>query len=115
MKKTSLGGRYDVTPGERIKIVMTPRDGAGESNVTASSNGTNEEFFSGTKPRLEFNCKSGKGEFTSATVSCSFPGDTPDKANFLIEISGKPDEDTDSLVVAKSDPDHEPEFRFKGV
>jgi hypothetical protein len=115
MKKTSLGSRYDVAPGEHIKIVITPHDGAGESNVTAASNGDNEQFFSGTTPRLEFDCKATKGEVTSATVSCSFPGDTPDKANFVINISGKPDGDTDSLVVAKTDPDHDPEFRFKGV
>ena len=115
MKKTSLGAKYDVEPGEHITIVMTPKAGAGESNVTATSNGNNEQFFSGTTPRLEFDCMAEEGDTTSATVSCSFPGDIPDDAFFLIEISGKAGEDTDSREVAKSDPNHEPSFRFEGV
>ncbi|MEK6321251.1 MAG: hypothetical protein AABN33_06155 [Acidobacteriota bacterium] len=114
MKKTNLGSKYDVEPGEHIKIVMTPKEGAGESNVTAKSNGSNSQFSAGTTPRLEFDCKAGQGLTTSAVVSCSFPANIPDDAFFLIKISGKAGEDTDSLQVTKSD-DHDPEFRFEGV
>src|SRR5262249_26693134 len=103
MKKTDLDSTYNVDPSERITIKITPRDGAGEGNVTARSDAADAQFFKSTTPRLTFSCSAIKDNAVTAIVSCAFPGNISDDANFLIEVSGKPDEDTDSLVVRKSD------------
>ena len=113
--KTIMTGRYDVSPNERIKMVFTPHNGAGEANVTAQSDGRNKQWVPGTTPSYSFDCRDDKGSFNSAKAECSFPGDISDDAFFEIEISGNPGEDVDKKKVSKNDANHEPEFRFKVV
>jgi hypothetical protein len=104
---------YVVTPPENISIVVTPVK-VGEAYVQAATRNVSLANVDGATPTYRLKITKDAGLNQVVVIGCNFPGDTPDDAEFdlnLLSDTGKPNAFV-GPVVAKSDPLHTIEITF---
>ena len=102
---------YAVRLKESITIEFDPQNGAGESGTAVTVDDQKLPSDGGTKPTYVF-----KGASKSGThfgkVECSFPGNPPNTARFVVTLTGSVDGEA-QFIVKKTDSVKDPNIEFR--
>lgn len=110
--------RYEVAHNERITLVFTPVSVAPSMVAVSLDGNTLNPNPASPNPTFTFVANKQVGRTHFCEVECSFPqgaDDTAKDPRFDLALSGSASPQSFKVSIKKSDPIHDPIFRFKVV